>query len=366
MISPGLRLGLAGAVTLCLSAISASVQAANWTDSTVVSGFMSAVYSRTNEGIPFNGGAAEAGINKDGSFQGTRYGVNIRSQVTDKVNFASQLFASQEGEQFNIVLDWAFAGIKLGDDVTLRAGKIKYPIGLVNEYVDVGVAYPWIRAPLSIYSDSAEGPSATDESYSGFSLLTEKLSGDWTYSADLFAGQVDVEGTEIGYLKKLAGLSLRADWNDMLQLHAAASRSEMQALEGVTSEMDGEKKSTALLGVKAEVDNVVVYAEGSKATLGVAGGKDVTTNSAYLTVGYRLGNFLPHVTYQTWERKAEAETNGNDITTLGVRYDMNPSTALKLEVSNIKTDGNGLFEPDPGEEVSGSTRLVSVSVDVVF
>jgi hypothetical protein len=328
---------------------------------------MSAVYSKTNEEIPFNGDAAEAGVDQDGSFQGTRYGVNIRSQISDQVNFASQLFASQEEEHFTVHLDWAFAGIKLSDDVTLRAGKIKYPVGLVNEYVDVGVAYPWIRAPLVIYSEGAEGPNATREAYTGFSMLLERLSGDWSYSADLFTGQVNLEG-DISTVKNLAGLSLRADWNEILQLHVAANRGEMQAAEGVVPDpdMDGEQHRTTLVGMKAEIDNVIVYAEGSKVILGVAGGEDVTTDSAYLTVGYRLGNFLPHVTYQTWERKAEGETSGNDIATLGVRYDLNASTALKFEVSNIDTDGEGLFEPEPGEEVSGTTRLVSFAVDVVF
>ncbi len=58
---------------------------------------MSAVYRKTSYKIPYCSDAVEAGIDR---FQGTRYGVNIRFRTTDKVIYASPIFANQEEENF--------------------------------------------------------------------------------------------------------------------------------------------------------------------------------------------------------------------------------------------------------------------------
>ena len=60
-------------------------------------------------------------------------------------------------DKYSTHADWAFASFTLSDEFTLRAGKIKFPVGLVNEYVDVGVNYLWISAPVLLYSNEPAG-----------------------------------------------------------------------------------------------------------------------------------------------------------------------------------------------------------------
>lgn len=165
----------------------------NWSDRLSFSGFSSANYHITDDGAPYNG---EKGIGHDskGSFQGTRAGLNFRADIAERLSFAGQFFASKN-DDFNVELEWGFGSLQLTDNLSARAGKIKYPAGLVNEYVNVGYAYPWITAPAVIYSElgAPNGPQITRESYTGIGLLGNRNSGDWTFGSNLFSGEVEEE-----------------------------------------------------------------------------------------------------------------------------------------------------------------------------
>ena len=361
----GMRMGMVGVVSLGLSTLAATAQAANWADKTLINGFMSAVYSKTNEDLFFNGDATEAGINNDGSFQGTRYGLNIRSQVSDRVTLASQFIGSIKDQNYAAHVDWAFIGLKLNDEFTLRAGKIKYPVGLVNEYVAVGNAFPWISPPVLFYGTNQNGPQATREAYTGASLLWGDESGDWSLSSDLFGGEVDLDGGM--KIKSLVGLSVGGEWNDMLAIKASTYKGTMKFDDptiGLGPMMDGKTHKASTLGAKLEWDDLIAYTEYAKVTMGMVNMMGMPVNNGnsktyYMTLGYHLGDWLPHVTYQNWSRD---NGNGNQITTLGLRYDVDPATSVKLEVSNIATDNKGIFDGTP----TGDVSMYSLAVDVVF
>jgi hypothetical protein len=51
-----------------------------------------------------------------------------------------------------ITLDWAAADYKLNEHLGARAGKVKTPIGLLNETQDIDPAQLWVLLPQSIYA----------------------------------------------------------------------------------------------------------------------------------------------------------------------------------------------------------------------
>jgi len=106
--------------------------AANWADRTTVSGFASSIFQISDDRVYFNGGK-ESGVNHDGSFSGTKLGININSRMSDSISLASQILGTQERESFDAKIDWAFIGINFSDDLQLRTGKVKFPVGIVNE-----------------------------------------------------------------------------------------------------------------------------------------------------------------------------------------------------------------------------------------
>jgi len=168
-------------------------------------------------------------------------GLTISSQVTDDLSIA-MLLMSSSSEEFSTHVDWAFASFSLNDNFALRAGKLKFPVGLVNEYVDVGATYPWISAPLLLYSEDQAGPQATREAYTGASLLWENSVGDWVLGGDLFLGQVDLDGMTV---KGLTGLTARANWDDTVEIQASSYAGTMHT--DPTNMMNEKTHSATLL-----------------------------------------------------------------------------------------------------------------------
>ncbi|MFT5232053.1 MAG: hypothetical protein ACI9UK_000541 [Candidatus Krumholzibacteriia bacterium] len=345
-----------------------------------VSGFLTTTYNQSNIDAYYAGDNHTGGINKYGSFSGTLFGLNLSSEVTDGVSIASQFLATAEGSEsrdhFAVILDWAFVSSVLTRGLSIRGGKIKFPVGLVNEYVDVGTAYPWIRPPLLVYSELGTGPQATRESFVGGSLVFNHFVGDIEIGADVFGGQVDLEEMHI---KKLYGMRMSADWQDQVLFNASAYTGRMIA-EDPTSPMgmmmNDRDHSAVAVGMMIDWSNVVLYTEYTAVDMDITvqGMSQMMTidpmdgESYYYTVGYRLGRWLPHVTQQHWHRE-----NGlaHDIDTAGLTYQLSLASVLKIEYSGIETElgsmmmipVSGLFDSPPTED---PVKMFSVSYSVMF
>jgi len=362
-------IGLSGVSLLGLSLLSPGVLASNWVERTDISGFFSARYSLTDEKAYFDGDRdtglnMDTGINDDGSFQGTKLGLMISSQINNDLSVAMLLMSAADHENFGTHVDWAFASFRLSDEFTLRTGKIKFPVGLVNEYVDVGATYPWINAPLLLYAEETAGPQATREAYTGASLLWEGDVGDWSLGSDLFFGQVDLEGMSV---KGTLGVTARANWDDTIEFQASTYQGEMNSdPTGSLAIMNEKDHSATLVGVKLDWNNIVAYAEAASVEMDVTivEKRPGDSDSWYVTLGYRIGKFLPHITRQDWER---GNGNNQQISTLGVAYSFTDSMVLKAEQSRIEMDDfanqKGLFNVSPAD---GSVDMTSIAVDIIF
>ncbi len=362
MIHANTRLLLKAGGVMGMLLASSALWAQSWVDRTHLNGFLSARYNITNEKTPWLGSLDEDGINDDGSFYGTKLGLNISSDLSDRISVMSQLFASSQENDFSVHVDWAFGAFRLNDNFQLRAGKIKYPVGIVNEYVEVGVTYPWIQAPVVIYTENQDGPQATRESYNGASLLWDTSAGDWTWGLDFFGGEVNLENMKV---KKMVGVTARADWDETVLFQVSYYQGDMKTNPGMSAmmaAMNNKQHSALVGGVKVDWNDWIAYVEGAKVEMdfkmmGVAVGD---SDSWYATLGHRFGRWLPHVTYQDWSRDND---DGHRITTVGLNYNISNKVVVKAEGSQIKTDGDGLFDSTPSDD---SMRMFSVAVDMVF
>ena len=126
-------------------------------------------------------------------------------------------------------------------------------------------------------------------------------------------------------------------------------------------------------------------------------------DSHYITLGYRVGKWLPHITIASIDGEAgkslsgitcaepvncfgnPALTPGVDVTpgglggqfpfasqkstTLGVRYELNDSAAVKFEYQIVDPDAGsfGLFSPSFEAQPSTNKHgITSLAVDVIF
>lgn len=94
------------------------------------------------------------GHSERGSFEFLEAAVNVSSEVTDRLRIGAQLFTRDLGPigNYTLSLDWAYLDYRLRDWLGLRAGRIKIPFGLYNEFIDVDAARLQILPPQSVYS----------------------------------------------------------------------------------------------------------------------------------------------------------------------------------------------------------------------
>ncbi|MDF1884369.1 hypothetical protein JHD49_10490, partial [Sulfurimonas sp. SAG-AH-194-C21] len=337
-------------------------QSANWADTVQLKGFMSTAYQKTDTKTSFNGEGL-AGINEDGVFNGTKLGINLTIPINNKITVATQFLSILEGaENYNTHLDWAIISYKLTDELQFRAGKIKFPTGILNEYRDVANSYPWISTPVLFYSTEAIGPRNTSESYTGVSGLGEYYIEDTLISLDIFTGEVEAEEM---YLRQLIGAKLFLNWDDTLNLQATYYQGEMVRMAGMVM-TNSAIHSNYAFGMNLDWNNIIAYAEWAKTDT-----QDDTTSgtSWYTTLGYQIDDWLPHITYQSLERGiGSTDEHLQNMTTLGLRYDLFDNADVKFEYSYINTPtGAGLFEDETFNPTTDkNVNMFGVAFDLVF
>ena len=375
--------------------VSHPVLAADWTDKVTIKGFSSAVYQKTDDPVYFNGDCARTftgmvqdrcpganddaingttngvapelgGINQDGSFRRTRVGLNINANVNEMVSLQTQFLAAEEENEFGMHLDWGFISLALNDNNSIRLGKIKMPVGLINEYQSVGYAYPWIEAPQLFYTQDFNGANITRESYRGISYLYTAYVGDWTLSGDLYGGNVALEGMS---LNNMAGLTIKVDWDESVYAQLSTYSGTMAHNPRMPAMLD-KKHRVNTAGIGGDLDGFLFYAEWAHVTMGM----DIQeSNTWYASAGYQFGDVTLLLTHQDMakgnENVADSMKNEQTIDSINLRYDFAYNTAVKLELSQINTDkGVGLFAAGAMMDVKPEDKvnMFGVSLDVLF
>jgi len=370
-----------------------------------------------DSGNIYIGGLGDRGIIEDLSFEkDTRFGLQISSDVSENMSVVAQLLGRGDQGNFNAVIEWAYIDYEFHDTTSLHVGKIKQPVYLVNDYVEVGYAYPWIRPPQEVYL--LNNPLNT---VNGIELLLQFPVGPGTLSFQPYLGsnrdEIPNGGGAYFEAENIYGMDVKYSGRGY-SVHASGFQCDvivtgqpfvMSAnLVGGEAlvDLNGSKGDCEVVaaGFNLDIRNFVAYAEWTQRTttdtLSQAFGD---TEAYYATLGYRIGKFLPHITYASITGEAStvglptdgaAQVVGGPFDgaylnypvpiqtsiTAGLRYEVNDSAALKIEyqVVDIETDQSelqdanmmfnyGLFNTNfdqlgPQEQVG----IMSVALDVIF
>ncbi len=173
----------------------------------------------------------------DGSFAMTDMGLNLTSQMTDRLRVGAQAYDYDVGQlgQWHPSLDWAVADYRFTNWLGVRAGKVKTTLGLYNDTQDLDFLRPFALLPQGVYPiDLRETTIAhTGGDIYGTVPLRRRF-GDISYtgfighrSDSIYSGYPYLL-TEYGiFFHSLGGLEYGADlrWNTPLKgLTVGASR----------------------------------------------------------------------------------------------------------------------------------------------
>jgi len=364
-----------------------------------ISGFASAGYIASDSDATFISGSDV--ISESASFGADNtLGFQLSADINKQTTVAAQLLAKGTVDSYSVAAQWAYIGYKLSDGVSARMGRLNFPATLYSEYQEIGISYPWVRPPVEVY---AVLPLAT---YSGLDLFYSFGSGQLSWLIQPFIGsspEINAVGGR-GEANLVYGGTLIANLDNgklSLTVTQADGVEFIFSTGGVDLSLNIDMTFLSA-GFEYEQNNVVLISELVNKNIHNNPQGDIRTISdmmaGYITLGYRLGDFLPHFTYsdtqsdhqsaffpagsalpapspqgipaafwlapQDMIMPSNAELILQKSFTLGLRYNFSSQTTLKVDYQKIIPDDNswGVFFSDPGDEVN----LLSFAVDVVF
>ncbi len=337
-----------------------------------------------------------------------KFAIQTRAEVNERTTITGQ-FISRGIDDFDVADEWAYISYKLTDATDVRLGRMRAPLFMYSDYIDVGYAYPWIRAPIELY----RLPFNTVE---GIDIVNTHYFGDWDGSFQFYFGhleedavlnnnEISLDLTDFGgvnYVLSNDWFSFRLSYNRakysfsipepalplFAGLEGAAAGFASVGLTDFADDitelidiLDITEESGQFYGVGFTVDKGDWLVASEYTILDVGDQSLVSNDEAwYVMLGRRFGSFTFHVTYSDQEADPEFEIldlipsigdpnlealrigaasaiiNEQDtVTTVGLRYDYGASTAFKIEASDITQESDG---------IDGKT--LSFAIDIVF
>ncbi len=278
-------------------------------------------------------------------------------------------------------LEWLYGNYKIDNELTLQLGRKRLPMFLYSDAQDIGFALPWTHLPPQLYGWEAVN-------YNGANLTWNRpLNNGWHLTANLLAGAETVK--ESGYWKMYRGPDNRTDvkWdailggdlnlsNDWLETRVVYIQSKTSS-RNVTGSWNGTSYGGGIesdygnrarqqiygLAFNIDRDDWLLKSEFIHINRPGANFRDY---AQIVAIGRRIGKWQPMLTWSNYYSKpalgADPEAQEAHATTaITLRYEMDTSSAVKLQIDQQRDKTGSLWTPKYGD-----ARLLTLSYDRVF
>jgi hypothetical protein len=336
-------------------------------------------------------------------------GLQVTGTFNSRLSAVVQLISEQNYDNtYTPHIEWANVMLQVTPDMSIRVGRIVFPIFMLSESRKVQYANPWVRPPVEFYTlvpvTNSDGIDASYKLRSGSFIHNLQITYG-TSNPQFVSGSTDVRRQwSLSDSIELGPATIRAIYQEAT-LTTAALNSFIDAFRGfgpagamIADKYDVDDKLTKFAGLGAIYDpgNWFVMGEWGKAEYHSV----LATKTAwYLSGGYRLAKFTPYLTFADVKANSSTSDRGLDISTLppnlagpaaglnaglngilgatpvqhtisvGTRWDFMRDTAFKLQYDRIElgTRSPGtLSNLQPSFQSGGSVDLISITLDFVF
>ena len=331
------------------------------------------------------------------------FGLQSKIDISDKLSITGQ-FVARGTDNYQAEVEWAYAKLKLNNAWAIRAGRMRFPLFLLSDSLEIGYSYPWVRPPLDVYSQIPRQLT----SYNGMDVIFSKVFGEMYTSLQVSIGREDFTDEETdanGNFAKVFNLnknykglkitldideiSFQASWNNakitypfprITPLLAALKNNGFQQIAD-NLQIKEDDANFASAGIHAEFNNFIFIAEMTR--LWIRQGYFPDINGWFFTFGKYIGPFLPHITFSKYDSRFDKQLattgssaldknfglatfqntqNQEESFSVGLRYDIYEQVALKFEWQQIKPQNNttGLIG------FTDEANLYTIALDAVF
>ncbi|QBF84453.1 porin [Shewanella maritima] len=335
-------------------------------------GFISVAYTTSDNDAGYNNSSTGADFTEDSKlgFQGT-------FKISDQTQAVMQLM-TRGANDWDIEAEWAYLSHRFDSGIQARAGKLRVPLFMYSDYLDVGYAQPFARPPKEVYDP------VPFSSYTGGDLAYDVEFEDSTLTLQGFGGQSDVED-DLRKVDLNNILGANISWTDLTwTARAVYGQTKIDGVLYLGDDVVPVSDTTSkFIGLGGSYDNgnLLAVAEWTQVEIE---GPLADNESGYLTLGYRINAFTPYVTaayYKTTDNDeramlpplAFAFDRERKAYSAGLRWDAIDNVALKFDVTYLTDfgDSHGGLDGNIDRALSGlemhdSSMLYTVKVDAVF
>jgi hypothetical protein len=370
--STGARRTVSVLVSLAMASLAAGAQAQEADKMFSLSGFGTAgvVHSSVKTG-DYTADLYEvkgAGFsNSNSATVDSKFAVQGDAHLTDSLSAVLQVvMRSRPDGTFSPKVEWANVKYAITKDLSVRVGRTALPTFAVSETRQVGFANPWVRPPIETYSQF------TLTNSDGVDLSYRAKVGGATSTTQLWVGKttVDVVSNKSTVTHDLKGdIKGIGDTVEIGFLTARLGFTQSDfTLVPVPNLVVKFRSNITNLGAIYDPGNWFVQGELTHSTLD---GKQRATRNAYVTGGYRIGQFTPYLTYSMVKPDddlVKLATVKQTTSSVGVRWDFRKNMDLKLQADRISLGSNstGFYASAKPGLAGTSGTVLSAAVDFVF
>ena len=322
----------------------------------------------------------------------SKFGAQLTYGVTDTVGLTLQTTAKAYSDEWKANLEWAYLSWQSTDNLMMRFGRLRTPVYMYSESIDVGFSYPWLRLPDEVYSQvqlsNYEGADLVYNLPLSFATVSFQVAGGVAKNRDYYLYD---EEFDIDY-DNVFGASVSLATNDYGTFRVGYVEADIETdISGSFVDFLGRPSSASLLALDKDkgkftsigyqYDNGTWLTANEWTSRVIENDNTHSTDSFYLMGGRRFGDFLAHVTYA----QLDEDEGRQNSWTLGLNYNILPTVVLKGEYKRVDTNGgyDGVFVRNSQElydnTVSDRTNgllgvparnydgdIISAGVDFVF
>lgn len=332
-----------------------------------LNGFFSTGYARADNDAGF------AGINEESevadlslmALQGT-------FSINDDTKAVMQLI-SRGSEDWETELEWAYLSHQLTSNLQIRAGKMRLPLFIYSDSLEVGYAQPWARPPEAVY-----GPLTVNNYVGADATYTYSLGGS-AITTQLFSGFTDDTSADTGASVEFRNtVGLNAEWTDYVwKARAVVTTTEASINSQTAGQLaDGDRGNFYGLGFGYDNGTWQVISEVTRIEVD---GPFTDTDSAYVTVARRINSLTPYVSVGRVESKDDDERAGSPLAfplnaqrdeySVGMRWDVLSGVAVKFDwtyATGFENDASGMNAAGIATDDLDSTNVYTVKIDSAF
>jgi hypothetical protein len=351
-------------------------------------GFISGAYITSDNDAGYNSASTSADFSQD-----TKLGFQGTFNISNQTQAVLQLMMKGEHD-WEVEAEWAYLSHRFDNGVKVRGGKLRVPLFMYSDYLDVGYAQPFARPPTEVYG------TIPFSSYTGAGVSYDVEFDDSTLTLQGFGGESDVRDSQVD-ISNLMGANV--SWTDEVwTLRGVYAQAKLDgpitttinvplapgvetSAEFTVLDLDDETGSFIGLGASYDNGSFLAVTEWTRSEIDNA---YPDTDSGYLTLGYRIAEFTPYVTVaylKTQDNDERLPISEPDVIRMfafnaermaysaGLRWDVIDNVAIKFDVTYADEfgdtsgglDGNTL-DNTTGKFAYDDTVIYTVKFDAVF